>query len=203
MPEGVVTQTWAHPTSAAEFACQWRTRSRRAALGRRVGARATSRSATSGSSRSRRDAARDLRVRRFAVRGVDARLRRDGRRLREAAPAAPAPASDAGRARLAHPDAPDDVAASSGSPADLLAELGYERPRRRHPGGRAAAPRRRTGCARGPGTAPPTRRSARLSGGVGIPCSASSSSGRPLSALGPPSRSSAQYAIRIPFSEKK
>jgi hypothetical protein len=39
MPEGVVTRTWAHPTSAAAFACQWRTEVEAArALGRRVGA---------------------------------------------------------------------------------------------------------------------------------------------------------------------
>src|SRR5919109_4070364 len=38
MPEGVVTRTWAHPRSAADFACQWRTEVRAAqALGRRVG----------------------------------------------------------------------------------------------------------------------------------------------------------------------
>ena len=39
MPEGVVTRTWAHPRSAAGFACEWRTEVRRAReLGRRVGA---------------------------------------------------------------------------------------------------------------------------------------------------------------------
>jgi hypothetical protein len=39
MPEGVVTRTWAHPRSAAGFACQWRTEVEAAqALGRRVGA---------------------------------------------------------------------------------------------------------------------------------------------------------------------
>lgn len=39
MPEGVVTKTWAHPTTAADFACQWRTEVEAAqALGRRVGA---------------------------------------------------------------------------------------------------------------------------------------------------------------------
>jgi Sulfotransferase family len=38
MPEGVVTRTWAYPTSAADFACQWRAEVRAArALGRRVG----------------------------------------------------------------------------------------------------------------------------------------------------------------------
>ncbi len=38
MPEGVVTKTWAHPRSAAGFACEWRTEVRRArALGRRLG----------------------------------------------------------------------------------------------------------------------------------------------------------------------
>jgi len=38
MPEGVVTRTWAHPRSAAGFACEWRTEVRRAReLGRRVG----------------------------------------------------------------------------------------------------------------------------------------------------------------------
>jgi len=38
MPEGVVTKTWAHPRSAAGFACEWRTEVRRARdLGRRVG----------------------------------------------------------------------------------------------------------------------------------------------------------------------
>src|SRR5829696_531824 len=39
MPDGVVTKTWAHPTTAADFACQWRTEVEAAqALGRRVGA---------------------------------------------------------------------------------------------------------------------------------------------------------------------
>lgn len=38
MPEGVVTRTWAHPDTAAAFACEWRTEVRRArALGARVG----------------------------------------------------------------------------------------------------------------------------------------------------------------------
>jgi hypothetical protein len=37
MPPGVVTKTWAHPRSAAGFACEWRTEVRRAqALGRKV-----------------------------------------------------------------------------------------------------------------------------------------------------------------------
>ena len=39
MPEGVVTRTWAHPRSAADFACQWRTEVEHARrLGERVGA---------------------------------------------------------------------------------------------------------------------------------------------------------------------
>ena len=38
MPDGVVTKTWAHPTTAAGFACQWRTEVEAAqALGSRVG----------------------------------------------------------------------------------------------------------------------------------------------------------------------
>ena len=38
MPPGVVTKTWAHPRSAAAFACQWRAEvSAAQALGRRVG----------------------------------------------------------------------------------------------------------------------------------------------------------------------
>ena len=38
MPKGVVTRTWAHPRSAAAFACEWRTEVRRAReLGARVG----------------------------------------------------------------------------------------------------------------------------------------------------------------------
>lgn len=38
MPEGVVTKTWAHPTSAAGFACEWRVEVERArALGQRLG----------------------------------------------------------------------------------------------------------------------------------------------------------------------
>lgn len=38
MPEGVVTKTWAHPTTPADFACQWRTEVEAAqALGGRVG----------------------------------------------------------------------------------------------------------------------------------------------------------------------
>ena len=38
MPEGTFTRTWAHPESAAEFACQWRIEVEDArALGRRVG----------------------------------------------------------------------------------------------------------------------------------------------------------------------
>ena len=40
MPDGVVTRTWAHPRTAADFACQWATEVRAArALGRRVGPR--------------------------------------------------------------------------------------------------------------------------------------------------------------------
>jgi hypothetical protein len=40
MPEGVVTRTWAHPRSVADFACQWRTEVEAARrLGGRVGAR--------------------------------------------------------------------------------------------------------------------------------------------------------------------
>lgn len=39
MPEGVVTETWAHPTSAAGFACEWRTEVEAAReLGAQVGA---------------------------------------------------------------------------------------------------------------------------------------------------------------------
>jgi sulfotransferase family protein len=38
MPEGIVTKTWAHPRSAADFACQWRAEVTAArALGARVG----------------------------------------------------------------------------------------------------------------------------------------------------------------------
>lgn len=38
MPEGVVTRTWAHPRSAAGFACEWRTEVRRARdLGHHLG----------------------------------------------------------------------------------------------------------------------------------------------------------------------
>lgn len=38
MPEGIVTRTWAHPRSAADFACQWRTEIEAARrLGERVG----------------------------------------------------------------------------------------------------------------------------------------------------------------------
>ena len=38
MPAGIVTRTWAHPSSAADFACQWRTEIESAhALGARVG----------------------------------------------------------------------------------------------------------------------------------------------------------------------
>ena len=38
MPEGIVTRTWAHPRTPAEFACQWRTEIEAArALGARVG----------------------------------------------------------------------------------------------------------------------------------------------------------------------
>lgn len=40
MPAGVVTESWHHPRSAADFACQWRTEVEAArALGRRVAAR--------------------------------------------------------------------------------------------------------------------------------------------------------------------
>lgn len=40
MPRGIVTETWAHPRTAADFACQWRTEVAAArALGRRVGPR--------------------------------------------------------------------------------------------------------------------------------------------------------------------
>jgi sulfotransferase family protein len=38
MPEGIVTKTWAHPRSAADFACEWRVQVHAAQeLGRRVG----------------------------------------------------------------------------------------------------------------------------------------------------------------------
>jgi Sulfotransferase family len=38
MPEGIVTKTWAHPATAADFACQWRSEVKAArALGGRVG----------------------------------------------------------------------------------------------------------------------------------------------------------------------
>lgn len=38
MPEGIVTRTWAHPRTAADFACQWKTEVRSAQeLGRSVG----------------------------------------------------------------------------------------------------------------------------------------------------------------------
>ena len=38
MPEGIVTRTWAHPRSAGDFACQWRSEVAAArTLGRRVG----------------------------------------------------------------------------------------------------------------------------------------------------------------------
>jgi hypothetical protein len=40
MPAGIVTRTWAHPETAAEFACQWRAEVEAArSLGARVGAR--------------------------------------------------------------------------------------------------------------------------------------------------------------------
>lgn len=40
MPRGIVTESWAHPRTAAGFACQWRTEVEAAqALGRRVGER--------------------------------------------------------------------------------------------------------------------------------------------------------------------
>jgi hypothetical protein len=40
MPRGIVTETWMHPRTPAEFACQWRTEVAAARrLGRRVGAR--------------------------------------------------------------------------------------------------------------------------------------------------------------------
>jgi hypothetical protein len=40
MPRGIVTETWMHPRTAADFACQWRTEVAAARrLGRRVGAR--------------------------------------------------------------------------------------------------------------------------------------------------------------------
>jgi hypothetical protein len=40
MPAGIVTETWAHPRTAADFACQWRTEVTAARkLGRRVGTR--------------------------------------------------------------------------------------------------------------------------------------------------------------------
>jgi hypothetical protein len=38
MPKGIVTESWAHPDSVADFACQWRTEVEAAqALGKRVG----------------------------------------------------------------------------------------------------------------------------------------------------------------------
>ena len=39
VPPGIMTESWAHPRDAGDFACQWRTEVRTArALGRRVGA---------------------------------------------------------------------------------------------------------------------------------------------------------------------
>ena len=60
MPEGVVTKTWAHPTTVADFACQWRTEVEAAqALGGRVGTAATWRCATKTSSRARNGISRE------------------------------------------------------------------------------------------------------------------------------------------------
>ena len=113
--------------------------------GRRAG---TWSCATRSSSRDPERSSADLRLRGPRLRAGDARLRRQGGRLREAAPAEPAPAADAGAARLAERDAPASGSRSKRSPATCCASSATSCRRR------TALPAAAGGC----GSALPCRR---------------------------------------------
>ncbi len=103
MPEDVVTKTWAHPTTVADFACQWRTEVEAAqALGGRVGTGRYAGGALRRPRREPRTASRgNRRVRGALLRPSDAWLRGSSRPHRKAAPAESRPAAHTGAPELA------------------------------------------------------------------------------------------------------
>ena len=123
MPKGLMTETWMQPRNVAGFACQWRTEVKAAQrLGRRVGAE---RYLEVRYEELVGDVESELRricgVRAAAVRVGHDGLRRQRRRLGQAAPAEPQAAADGGAARLARCRCPRRTSArSTGSPATSL-----------------------------------------------------------------------------------
>lgn len=127
MPGGIVTEGWAHPRSAAAFACQWRTEVEAArALGRRVGDRYLE---VRYEDLVRGPAAAVERICRFAGLGfdpamlaypddVDVSAKPHQQRLADA----PTPGVRDWRAEMT----PDDVRAFEAVAGGLLARLGYE-----------------------------------------------------------------------------
>ena len=127
LPAGVVTKTWAHPRSAAGFACEWRTGSAREGSRYVSVARATSKSSTTTSSRalSRPSAASAsspvyLSSHRCSStpEKVDISAKTQHQRLRQP----PTHGVRDWRTQMAK----DDIAAFDRIAGDLLAELGYE-----------------------------------------------------------------------------
>jgi hypothetical protein len=127
MPGGIVTEGWAHPRSAAAFACQWRTEVEAArALGRRVGDRYLE---VRYEDLVRGPAAAVERICRFAglefdpamlayPEDVDVSAKPHQQRLADA----PTPGVRDWRAEMT----PDDVRAFEAVAGGLLARLGYE-----------------------------------------------------------------------------
>ncbi len=127
MPRGIVTESWAHPRTAAGFACQWRTEVEAArALGRRVGERYLE---VRYEDLVRAPAAAIERICAFAGLAyepsmlaypgeVDVSSRPHQQRLRNA----PIPGVRDWRSELA----PEDVAAFEAVAGELLATLGYD-----------------------------------------------------------------------------
>ncbi len=103
MPEGTFTRTWAHPTTAEQFACLWRREVEDArALGRRIGARRYHEVRYEDLVADPEEALRGICV--FAeipFEPDDARLRRSGRCLSQAPSAATSGAAHARRTELA------------------------------------------------------------------------------------------------------
>ena len=105
MPRGLVTETWMHPRTPADFASQWRTEVAAARrLGRRVGPRYVEVRYEELVADVGGGAATHLRVRRAGVRAGHGGLRGQRRRLGEAAPAAAHAAADLRCAGLADAD---------------------------------------------------------------------------------------------------
>lgn len=140
MPGGIVTEGWAHPRSAAAFACQWRTEVEAArALGRRVGERYLE---VRYEDLVRGPAAAVERICRFAglefdpsmlayPDDVDVSAKPHQQRLAEA----PTPGVRDWRAEMT----PDDVRAFEAVAGGLLARLGYETVSRPAPAARLRA----------------------------------------------------------------